>query len=235
VSSQAPLKLAIFDCDGTLVDSRALIVEGMRRSFAERELAIPTDREVMNLVGLPLRVVLQKLANDINEAELDALTDSYRRHFVGLHESDDWRPPLYPDTDTMLDQLVDDMGSLLGIATGKSRKGLVRTLSDCQLSERFATTWTADDGPAKPNPTILEAAMDAVGAYPEECLIVGDTTFDLDMGRNAGMRTVGVPWGNHTVDQLAESQPDLLIESWSEFLAWTRSEYARYDLTSERR
>lgn len=226
MTSQPPLKLAIFDCDGTIVDSRAMIVEGMRRSFAEQQLAIPGDRAVMDLVGLPLRDVLQMLAGDIEIEPLDRLTESYRQHFITLHNDAEWKPPLYPGTEKMLEQLVEQHRCLLGIATGKSRRGLDRTLADEAFSVTFATTWTADDGPAKPNPTILEAAMDEVGAYPEQCIMVGDTTFDIDMGNNAGIKTIAVPWGNHTLEQLRASNPDVIIESWDDLVAWCGEHFA---------
>lgn len=225
--SRPPLKLAVFDCDGTIVDSRKLIVEGMVRSFAAHDLPIPSSRAVMDLVGLPLRDVLVSLSPSTLPARaLDALADTYSRTFVSMHGDPEWRPPMYPGTVAMLLDLVDRHGALLGIATGKSRRGLVRTMTDFDEQLVFATTWTADDGPGKPNPAILEEAMRDVGVGPDECVMVGDTTFDIEMGHNAGMKTVAVPWGNHTRDRLLKAQPNILVESWDEFISWLDANFS---------
>lgn len=207
-------RLVIFDVDGTLVDSQAHILASMEGAFAALDLSAPTREETLGIVGLSLPVAVLKLAPDLNLEERDLLVQAYKDTFQKIRLSGTGASPLYPGTQEMLAKLVAQDGLLLGIATGKSRRGLDHLIETHNLGQYFATKQVADDHPSKPHPSMIEAALNETGVSPADAVMVGDTSFDMDMGRAAGVRTVGVSWGYHNKDQL--SQADRVINSWRE-------------------
>ncbi|MEL6414375.1 MAG: HAD-IA family hydrolase [Pseudomonadota bacterium] len=195
------LKLAIWDMDGTIVDSREVIQNAMVRSFEALDLAPPPYEETRKTIGLGLAEACQILAPDVSGAKLDALVESYRQSFVQLRAEGDGFEPLYDGAAETLKRLAED-GWLLGIATGKARRGIEAFFEQHDLRDLFDTTWCADDGPGKPHPFMCEQAMAALGAEPDQSLIIGDAVHDIRMGLNAGIHTMGVSWGFGEAEEL---------------------------------
>lgn len=211
-------RLAVFDCDGTLVDSQHNIVAAMAAAWRAHGLGPLPAMSVRRTVGLPL---LQAVASlhplGSREAHL-ALTDSYKEASYGLRQQPDHHEPLYPGTVEALDAM-EAAGYLLAVATGKSRRGLDATLSRHGLEGRFIALKTADDGPGKPHPHMLEQAMAEVGAGPGSTVMVGDTVFDIEMARNAQVRSIGVSWGYHDPDELRAAGAAGVIDDFGELAA----------------
>jgi phosphoglycolate phosphatase len=204
------MKLAVFDVDGTLVDSRQTIKASCDAAFAYLGRPAPTYDAVRQIVGLSLRDGLSRLAPDLGEEELERLTEGYRQgdiqRVTGIEED-----LLYPGAAELLAG-----GWKIGMATGKSRKGVERWLKVHGWSELFHTTHCADDGPGKPHPSMVLEAMKALGATPAQTLMIGDTAHDIEMGKAAGVATVAVTWGFHTRDELVAAEPDHLCETFAE-------------------
>jgi len=189
------LKLAIWDMDGTLVDSREVIQTAMERAFGVMGLPIPDYEATRQTVGLPLNEVCRRLAPDaFDDYKLPDLVEAYRQAFIARRAEPGFVEPLYTGAIEALETLRED-NWLIGLATGKSRRGINAIFKMHPLEQFFDTIWSADDGPGKPSPFMVEEAMKAVGAEPHESLMIGDATFDILMGRAANMRTLGVSWG----------------------------------------
>lgn len=209
------LRLALFDCDGTLVDGQAGVVHAMEAAFAELALPAPDRHLVRRSVGLSLPQAIRALAPQANEhvqAELDA---AYRRIFRTHRESGQLVEPLY-DGIAELVIALDDAGWLLGVATGKSQRGLEHCLATHGLSTRFVTLQTADHHPSKPHPSMVDAALAETGAARDACVMIGDTQFDMAMAVNAGVRGLGVDWGYHTAQELYEAGAEAVAASPAE-------------------
>jgi phosphoglycolate phosphatase len=189
------LRLAIFDCDGTLADSEASIVQAVRAAFADHGLALPARAQIVSNIGLSLGSFLDEVAPELGESKRREVLDSYRAHFARRLD-DRGADPLFPGIEELLGKLQ-ARGVLLGIATGKSRRGLDRFLNAHALGPRFATLQTADDAPSKPHPGMIERALAETGTEAAEAVMIGDTTFDIGAGINAGVRSIGVGWGHH--------------------------------------
>lgn len=195
--AECPVRLILFDCDGTLVDSLGHIHATMCEGFALAGLPAPNRAALRGLIGLPLREVVARLAPGAAESEIDAASEGYRQVFSirGGAEGE-----LFDGVKDTLAGL--DGGALLGVATGKGRTGLARVLTHHRIRHHFSVLKTADDGPGKPAPQIVLDAMTETGASPSTTYIVGDTTFDMQMAYNAGVQAVGVAWGYHAPDAL---------------------------------
>lgn len=186
------LKLAIWDMDGTIVDSREVIQTAMVRSFESLNLKPPSYDETRKIVGLGLAEACEMLAPD--GVDIPQLVEAYRQAFVARRAEADFKEPLYDGAIETLDRLVED-GWLIAMATGKSHRGIRSIFEMHPLEKYFDTIWCADDGPGKPHPFMCEQAMSALGAEPQQSLIIGDAIHDMRMGLNAGIRTLGVSWG----------------------------------------
>lgn len=196
-----PIRLVVFDCDGTLVDSQAVIVACMRQAFEAHGLAPPLPQAVRRVVGLSLATAVLELMPEPDPAMAERLADGYRAAFLAHRARPDHDEPLFPGARAALDALLAG-GLLMGVATGKAMRGLRHVLARHGLEPYFVTLQTADLHPSKPHPAMLEAAMRETGAAPEETMLVGDTTFDVLMARAAGAVPVGVAWGNHPEAEL---------------------------------
>ncbi|MDR6787514.1 phosphoglycolate phosphatase [Sphingomonas sp. BE138] len=192
-----PIRLAVFDCDGTLVDSQANICRAMESAFAAHGLAAPPRPAIRAIVGLSLVEAVTLLAPAASPALHLMLADTYKATFRSMREDGLLdAEPLYEGLVGALDALAAD-GWLFGVATGKSDRGLAHVLAMHGLTDRFVTLQTADRHPSKPDPAMLRAAMAEAGAPPHMTVMIGDTTFDMAMARAAGVRALGVSWGYH--------------------------------------
>lgn len=186
------LKLAIWDMDGTIVDSREVIQAAMCRAFGACGLPDPDYDAVRKTIGLGLDEVCAILAPDYHD--IPALSLAYKQAFVARRTEAGFTEPLYDGAIDTLQQLASE-GWLIGMATGKSHRGIRAIFEMHPLEQYFDTVWCADDGPGKPHPFMVEQAMDALGCAPSQSLIIGDAIHDITMGRNAGIHTMGVSWG----------------------------------------
>nr|WP_247710820.1 HAD-IA family hydrolase [Qipengyuania aestuarii] len=196
--------MVIFDCDGTLVDGQAAICDTMDEAFAAARLPSPDRNEVRRMVGLSLPQALRQLApgatDDQRDIALDAYKSGYRdRRFKGTLEE-----PLYDGMAELIDRLV-DAGWLLAVATGKSDRGLHSCLDMHGIKHHFISLQTADRHPSKPHPSMIEQALAEADVASDCAVMIGDTTFDIEMARAAGVRAIGVAWGYHEPSELLEA------------------------------
>jgi phosphoglycolate phosphatase len=196
-----PHRLAIFDCDGTLVDSQAIICRAMREAFVIEKLTPPADSATRRVVGLSLTEAMARLLPEADNAFHVRLGESYKRVFQGLRTAGQVEEPLFPGIPEAL-RALDAEGWLLAVATGKSDRGLQHCLEIHGIETLFVSLQTADRHPSKPHPSMIVAAMADAGAAPETSVMIGDTSFDIGMGINAGCLTVGVAWGYHDATEL---------------------------------
>ena len=210
------MKLAVFDCDGTLVDSQANICRAMEEAFLLSDLPPPPRTETRRIVGLSLVEAMRALLPDAGAERHRRLAADYKDAFGRLRQSGGLDPePLFDGLAEVLAALAAD-GWTLGVATGKSDRGLAHVLAAHRLEGAFATLQTADRHPSKPDPAMLLAAMAEVGARPGETAMIGDTSFDMAMARAAGVRAVGVAWGYHSVADLIDARADVVARAVAE-------------------
>lgn len=195
-------RLAIFDCDGTLVDSQAAIIQAMEDCFAAVALPPPTREATRRIVGLSLVEAMQVLHPAGTADHHAELAECYKSAFHKLRSRGLVDEPLFDGVAATLDAL-DRAGWLLGIATGKSDRGLDLCLAVHGLARRFVTLQTADRHPSKPHPAMIEAAMAEAGATPATTIMVGDTSYDMLMAKAAGVPAIGVAWGYHAPEELS--------------------------------
>jgi phosphoglycolate phosphatase len=198
------IRLAVFDCDGTLVDGQAGVVNAMEAAFAATGLAAPDRHQVRRIVGLSLPQAIRLLAPEAGEEQRHAADQAYREAFRAARESGQLVEPLYDGIAELIEALASS-GWTLGIATGKSDRGLSHMLASHGLTRHFATLQTADRHPSKPHPAMLQAALAEALADPVQAVMIGDTQYDMAMAVNAGVRAIGVDWGYHTAQELREA------------------------------
>lgn len=191
-------KLAIFDCDGTLVDSGATIHAALLEAFGAHGLECPPRDVTKKVIGLSLLEAMAALVPDGDHA---ALTQTYKEAFFAMRGAGRVEEPLFEGIVELLDALG-GRGWLLGVATGKSDRGLKHCLESHGLGGRFVTLQTADRNPSKPHPGMALAAMAEAGAEPHRTIFVGDTGWDMGCARNAGVGALGAGWGYHEVEEL---------------------------------
>jgi phosphoglycolate phosphatase len=210
------LRLVVFDVDGTLVDSQAHILAAMDRAFAEIDHPPPQRASVLGIVGLSLPVAMARLAPGSPD-RTETLVAAYKAAFAELRQDGDGAAlsPLYPGARAVLDDLAAEPWTLLGIATGKSRRGLDHLMALHGFGPMFHTVQVADDHPSKPHPAMLEACLRETGVEEGRAVIVGDTTFDMEMGRAAGFGTIAVTWGYHDEAALGAAGADAVISEFS--------------------
>lgn len=198
------LRLAIFDVDGTLIDSQADIVGGMQVAFAQAGLPLPERSDILAAVGLSLPEFMIQLVPEQPRDVRHQLVETYKSEFAArrARASKGEGSPLYPGAREALEALHADETVLLGVATGKSRRGLNMMMEAHDLRRFFVTHHCADDHPSKPNPGMILSCLSDTGVEPQNAVMIGDTSFDMTMARAAGISALGVSWGYHAPDRL---------------------------------
>ncbi len=190
-------RLALFDCDGTLVDSAANICHVAEIAFDRHGLVPPTRPAIRRIVGLSLVEAMAALHPHGTAALHIAMAETYRHEFHRLRDTPDFaHEPLYDGIAAAITAIA-DAGWMLGVATGKSDRGLAIVLATHGLADRFVTLQTADRHPSKPHPAMALAAMAEANAAPDTTVVIGDTGYDMAMARSAGAQAIGVGWGYH--------------------------------------
>ncbi|WP_338719269.1 HAD-IA family hydrolase [Devosia sp. XK-2] len=210
------MKLVMFDMDGTLIDTQALIAEHMATTFAEAGLDVPSPAIVRRIIGLSLpQAMLQLLGSDDHDLAT-RLAERYRAHYRASLVAAEGREGLFPGVREALDALASRSDILMGVATGKGLHGVHRLTQMHGIAKHFVTLQTPDHNPSKPHPGMMLRAMAETGAEKHRTVIIGDTTFDMEMGKAAGTKAIGVTWGYHHAVELREAGADMLIDGYEE-------------------
>jgi phosphoglycolate phosphatase len=211
-------RLCIFDCDGTLVDSQHEIIAAMQQAFVDSGLAEPTAEAIRHIVGLSLRDAVLALLPPTATVTVSEVAAAYVAALAAVRGPAGPMQPLYPGVREALEGLEAD-GWILGIATGKSRAGLLITLAEHDLTDRFATLQTADVVAGKPSPDMVLNAVAETGARMSETVMVGDTVYDVLMARSAGAAAIGVGWGYHPRAALTAAGASHIVDSFADLVA----------------
>jgi phosphoglycolate phosphatase len=211
-------ELIVFDWDGTLMDSAAMIVDSVQAAARDLGLEPPSDERARHIIGLGLEEALRYALPDLPEARYEELVERYRHHYL----SRDHELVLFAGATALIDALA-AKGCWLAVATGKSRRGLERALGQSGLGPFFHGTRCADECHSKPHPQMLEELMAELAVSPAQTLMVGDTTHDLLMAKNAGVDAVGVSYGAHPRAALEAADSRYLADSMTELDAWLRA------------
>jgi phosphoglycolate phosphatase len=205
-------KLAIFDCDGTLVDSGATIYRALAETFETHKLPLPPASECRKIIGLSLTNAMAALIPDADHVQL---AETYKSCFQRARQNGLVEEPLFDGILDLLDALeAEDW--LLAVATGKSDRGLRLCLESHGLHARFISLQTGDRHPSKPAPSMVHAAMADAGASGATTIMVGDTCFDMAMGVAAGATAIGVGWGYHERQELIAAGASAVAEAPAE-------------------
>lgn len=210
--------LILFDCDGTLVDSQDTIVSGMEAAFAAVDLPPPPRAACLGIVGLSLEVAIDRLVKDEQRHLVQRMADAYRDAKIAERAAGGGHDPLYPGARAAIDALNAREDVLLGVATGKALRGVTHMVEVHGLHERFVTVQTADRAPSKPHPGMILQAMEETGATPEKTVMIGDTSYDMAMARNAGVTGIGVSWGYHAKPLLSEAGAAIIVDDYAELV-----------------
>ncbi|AOF99743.1 MAG: HAD-IA family hydrolase [Blastomonas fulva] len=209
-------RLAIFDCDGTLVDSQANICRAMEMAFAAEGLGHPDHHRVRRIVGLSLVEAMRVMLPEAEPQFHVVLADHYKNAFHELRGNGTLQQePLYDGLTELLDRL-DRQGWMLAVATGKSDRGLDLCLTHHGIKHRFVSLQTADRHPSKPHPSMIYQALADAGAEPHAAVMIGDTSYDMAMGVAANVRAIGVDWGYHDAAELTQAGADSIAYSMDE-------------------
>ena len=214
------MKLVLFDCDGTLVDSAALIHETMRRTFLHFKKPEPRLDETKAIIGLTLDIAIARMQGrpHAGQEEVDMMA-YYKSLFSDVRQDLGFREPLFPGIRELIDEIGPREDLLIGAVTGKSRRGLNLVMEIHGFDKYFVIEKTADDCPSKPHPAMVTECCREMGVAPAETIVIGDAVYDMQMAKSAGARAVGVSWGYATVEQLWNAGADAVVDHPSELLA----------------
>ena len=213
-----PFQLLVFDWDGTLSDSSATIVSALRQACSDLGLPVPDKASALSIIGLGLREGLFSIIPHLDEPQFEALSNRYRQCYF----SKGGEVGLYEGVEEGLERLL-QAGFLMAVATGKSRRGLDQALSGLKLARFFVTTRCADETFSKPNPAMLLEVMDICGMDAKETLMIGDTTYDLQMAANASVAAVAMTYGAHPLEDLLPLSPIQHFDHFGDLVEWTIS------------
>src|SRR6056297_4102340 len=213
-----PLRLVVFDVDGTLVDSQADILAAMAYAFQCADHPCPSRDQVLGIVGLSLDVAVARLAPTLDPTHHAKMVNWYKDAYIDLRAKTGaaQSSPLYPGALEVIKTLHDVPEILLGIATGKSRRGLDKLLEAHDLGRYFVTQQVSDHHPSKPHPSMIAAALSETGVAPGDAVMIGDTSYDMDMAQAAGIAGIGVGWGYHSPAALARTAAHRVIDDFSQ-------------------
>ncbi len=204
--------MLIFDWDGTLCDSLARIVQCLQLAAADSGMSAPGRKQAQEIIGLGLDDVFEKLFPNSSTLQLKDLRDNYVQHFL----REDAEPsPLYPGVEQTLEDLK-NQGFVLAVATGKSRAGLDRVLAALGMADFFNSSRCADETASKPNPLMLQSLLEEQSLLPHQALMVGDTTFDMEMAQRSGMPRVAVSYGAHDLERLMTYDPIAHLDAFGD-------------------
>lgn len=213
------MKLAVFDCDGTLVDGQASICEAMEAAFAGQDIAAPDRTRIRRAVGLSLPQAMRTLLPDSDDDLRHTLVEGYKVAFRTARSDGRLSQPLFAGMADVLRTLAAN-GWTLGVATGMSDRGLTHCLADNGIADLFVTLQTADRHPSKPNPAMLHAALFEAGAELHEAVMIGDTGYDMQMAKDGGVRSIGVDWGYHHPRELLAAGATRVASSPAQLAQW---------------
>ncbi|BBI99490.1 haloacid dehalogenase [Ferrigenium kumadai] len=210
--------LIVFDWDGTVMDSTAVIAGSIQAACRDLDLPVPSDEDARHVIGLGLGQALRHAVPTAPESMYEPLAERYRHHFL----AQDQTIPLFEGARETIEELH-GAGYWLGVATGKSRAGLERVLDASGLRSYFHATRTADQTFSKPHPAMLLELMDELAVDADRTLMIGDTTHDVQLAQNAGVDVVAVAYGAHPPEQLQELAPLALVGDFAELREWLRN------------
>lgn len=210
--------LVVFDWDGTLYDSTALIVHSIQAACRDLGLPVPDDERAAWVIGLSLHGAMKHAVPDITPEQIPQMVERYRFHYIARQHD----LSLFPGVLDML-RALKARHHWLAVATGKSRAGLDEVLQSVELKGMFDGTRTADETRSKPDPLMLDELMREFGATPDRTLMIGDTTHDLQLAANAGTPSIAVSYGAHAVSEFATHSPLLVAHSVAELSAWLQA------------
>ncbi|MBP1846790.1 phosphoglycolate phosphatase [Rhizobium petrolearium] len=214
------MKLVLFDCDGTLIDSAGLIHETMRRTFAQFGKPEPKVADTKSIIGLTLDIAIARMQGKQHADQEDVdMTAYYKSLFSVVRQDLNFKEPLFPGIRELIDEIGPRENLLIGAVTGKSRRGLNLVMETHGFDRYFVVGRTADDCPSKPHPAMVTECCDETGIRPEDTLVIGDAIYDMQMAKAAGAKAVGVSWGYASVGELKEAGADAVIHHPSEILA----------------
>lgn len=210
-----PYKMVIFDWDGTLMDSLPKIVHSMVEAAKQQGLQALAEKDVHEIIGLELGEAISVLYPELSSERVEEMRGYYSNHYI---QAEQIQSGLYPGVERMLSQLHNR--SILSIATGKSRRGLDRVVDALDVGHYFASSRCADETRPKPNPDMVTELLDMHRLSPEQAVVIGDTEFDMEMARRAGVDRVGVSWGAHHIDRLKRHDPQHCVDSVGALAEW---------------
>lgn len=216
--------LVVFDCDGTLVDGQHRVIATMKRTFAEHGLIEPDDRATRRVIGLSLRIAISELLEDEERHHAEALTETFKRFFHELVAAKTIDEPFYEGARDLVNTLAARDDVHLAIATGKGRRSVDMMLEREGWNKAFHSIQTADNAPSKPDPGMILNALSDTGVRPEYAVMIGDTTYDMQMARAADVRAFGVAWGYHDVKSLANAGAHMILDDYPALMTALRSQ-----------
>lgn len=212
------MNLVIFDCDGTIVDSQHMIVAAMDRAFGAHGLEVLPRTRTLSIVGLSLDQAIGRLLPTADASLIERVAQDYKAAFFELRRDPAHHEPLYPGAIEAIRALSARPGTVLGVATGKSRRGVDAIFERAGLHPHFVTIQTADGHPSKPHPSMIRTAIQETGATAAETVMIGDTTFDIEMAKNAEVASIGVTWGYHPVDHLQLAGAHAIVAAYEDLI-----------------
>lgn len=214
------MRLVIFDLDGTLIDSVALIVETVRNSFSAVDEPVPDEKLIRAISGITARDAMGILSPAASPERVEIILDSYRQHY--MQHAGVAREPLFAGALDALNRLQTDPETILAVATGKGYRGAVTLLERHDIIGRFHSIQTPDHNRGKPDPQMIATAMERAGAAGDRTVMIGDTVYDMRMAKAAGVGAIGVSWGYHEIEDLRAEGADIVIDDFAQLDAAVR-------------
>ena len=208
-------KLVIMDLDGTLVDSQEFIISATTVAFRDEGLKVPKRENILSIIGLSLTEAFRVLNKDLNEKQIKKLTSRFKNCYNTFNQ-EQLISPLYKNAKNFLENLNRNEEIILAIATGKGLKGLLQILKAHNLESFFSKLQTSDFYPSKPDPTMLVSLMKTLKIKTEDAVMVGDTDFDVSMAHRAGIKSIGVLWGYHSISRIKLMKPTAIVENFAD-------------------